>query len=91
VHKLPNFYDTLYSITPTCIFDAFKAMLLTSPSFWNVTTCHWLIQKPRGLEFRNLWILEAQNIMCFPPKRQLAIIMRRGVIFRKSLHKSSMF
>ena len=91
VNQLHNFCDTLYSIISTCIFDAFKAMM-SAPSFCDVRTCHWFIQKSRGLEVRNLWILEAQSIMFSSPKRPLPIILRRGVIFpKKRLLKSSMF
>jgi len=61
-----------YSIATTCIFDTFMAMLLTVPSFWDVTTCHWVIQKSRGLEFLNLWILEVQSIMFFLPETSVA-------------------
>ena len=89
VNKVPNFYDTLCNIIPTCIFDAFKAMSLTAPSFWDVTICYWVIQKSSGLEFRNLCILKFKALY-FSPKRQLLIIVRRGVILRKKrLRKSS--
>jgi hypothetical protein len=65
VNKLPISYDTVYSIIPTRILDAFKAMLLKDSSFWDVKTCHCVIQKSRGVEVRNVCIIEPQSYTFF--------------------------